>query len=102
MTAVPIGPDPERDARVAARRAADARKAGVALDHLLRHPSSGYGTEFVKLLGDYVVSRLHHNCHYDVPGPASACDCPPPYGRSMSPNPFCPVHGAGPGPGVAS
>lgn len=59
--------DPARDARVAARRAADARKAGIALDHLLRNPSSVYGTVFVELLGDYMESRIHHNCHYDVP-----------------------------------
>lgn len=32
------GPDPARDARVAARRAADARRAGRALDRMLTDP----------------------------------------------------------------
>jgi hypothetical protein len=77
---VPIAPDPARDARVAARRAADARKAGIALDHLLGcEGSTGPGgmreqhaAAFVELLADAIASRLQHNRHYGVPDEVAA------------------------------
>lgn len=93
---VPIAPDPARDARVAARRAEDAAKAGRALDNLLRSQGAMYrnrvaaGERFIEELGDYLVSRLQHNRHYGVApcghgcsegdncaGPASEGSCRP-------------------------
>jgi hypothetical protein len=74
---VPIAPDAARDARVAKRRAEDARKAGAALDRLLNRwwfpdgpddtPHTVLSDEFVEKVGDYVLSRIHHNGHYGVP-----------------------------------
>lgn len=76
---VPIAPDPERDKRVAARRRADAEKAGRALDRLLNRwhfpdgpddaPHTELSRDFVEEVGDYVLSQLHHNGHYGVPDP---------------------------------
>lgn len=89
----PIGPDAARDARVAARRADDARRAGRALDRYMvaweegigggpHLPIMDRGEAFVEAVGDYVLSRLHHNRHYAVPpcpgragGPCYRSDC---------------------------
>lgn len=75
---VPIAPDPERDKRVAARRAADAARAGVALDRLLawRGPAAVYDKGFAD---GYAASELHHNGHYGVPDSEAdqGCSCPP-------------------------
>jgi hypothetical protein len=66
-----IPPDPERDKRVAVRRAVDARRAGEALDRLL----ATYPPERLRTREDayvsgywhgYAASELHHNGHYDV------------------------------------
>jgi hypothetical protein len=66
----PIPPDAARDARVAARRAEDARKASVALDRLLaegtdnpRFNDSLYRAGWV---AGYAASEVHHNGHYGV------------------------------------
>jgi hypothetical protein len=68
-TAVPIKPDAARDARVAARRAADARKAGAALDRLIashgEQLQDGYYYEGWR--DGYEASEAHHNGHYGVP-----------------------------------
>lgn len=72
-----VPPDPARDARVAARRADDARRAGAALDRLL----SGHGGRDVILVdayylgwdAGYAASEEHHNCHYGVSGHGPAC-----------------------------
>lgn len=76
----PIPADPERDARVAARRAADARKAGAAFDRLLAETWTDRTTGrayFVKWYREgfrdgwsdgYAASELQHNRHYGVPG----------------------------------
>ena len=69
-----IPPDPARDARVAARRAADALKAGAALDRLLvPGPEAGmYAAGYLSGWDDgYAASDLHHNRHYGVPGVAA-------------------------------
>lgn len=80
----PIPADPERDARVAARRAADARKAGAALDRLLAETwpdrttgrayfVKGYREGFQDGWSDgYAASELQHNRHYGVPCPRPA------------------------------
>lgn len=71
---VPIAPDAARDARVAARRAADARKAGAALDRLLAGrawgrvilPQAydlGWQDGYATALRD---AELQHNRHSDV------------------------------------
>lgn len=66
---VVIAPDAARDARVTARRAADARKAGAALDALLSDDGSalvmmGYNNGWSD---GYLASVEHHNRHYVVP-----------------------------------
>lgn len=65
---VPIAPDPERDKRVAARRAADAARAGEALDKLLapRHVRSRLESYRAGWDDGYAASEEHHNGHYDV------------------------------------
>jgi hypothetical protein len=64
-----IPPDPERDKRVAARRAADAARAGSALDSLLGKVQREADREYVQAwLAGYAASELHHKCHYGVPG----------------------------------
>lgn len=74
-TPVPVAPDPERDKRVAARRAEDARRAGAALDRLLAEHGEqlqdGYYYEGWR--DGYEASLLHHNGHYDV-SPPDRCD----------------------------
>lgn len=74
-----IPPDPARDARVAARRAADAARAGRALDAMAPTPvravgaawQDGYREGFDKGWSDgYAASDLHHNRHYGVPDDA--------------------------------
>lgn len=63
-------PDPARDARVAARRAEDARKAGVALVDLMRQKQWIGAASYKEGWYDgYAASELHHNGHYG----ASAC-----------------------------
>lgn len=86
----PIPADPERDARVAARRAADARKAGAAFDRLLAETWTDRTTGrayFVKWYREgfrdgwsdgYAASELQHNRAYGVP----ACTCAEPSGLS--------------------
>ena len=67
--------DPDRDARREAYRADQRRKAARALDRLfdLTLPpdaaprySTAASERFVEAVGDYVLSRLHHNSHYGV------------------------------------
>lgn len=79
---VPVAPDPERDKRVAARRRADAIKAGLALGDLLNGATAndkayleGYREGFAD---GYSQSELHHNGHYGVP----PCTCHEPSGMS--------------------
>lgn len=72
---VAVPADPARDARVAARRAADARRAGRALDRLLSGTVPPVLREeaaaaFVEEVGDYVLSQLQHNRSYARSGPA--------------------------------
>lgn len=63
----PAGPDPARDARVAARRAADARKAGAALDRLLADPHVDVPYAYHAGYYDgYLAAGLHHNRAYGV------------------------------------
>jgi hypothetical protein len=86
---VPVPPDAARDARVAARRAADATKAGRALDRLLDAREDGKSQawqmdardRFIEEVGDYVLSRLQHNRHYvGVPsGPGEVRLVPDPH-----------------------
>lgn len=69
------GPDPERDARVAARRAEDAAKAGRALDRVLSDQGrtvymTGWHNGY---MDGYVASEAHHNSDYGVPG--EWCEC---------------------------
>jgi hypothetical protein len=68
--AVPVPPDPARDARVAARRAEDSRRASHALDRLLaaatREGARLYDTGWQD---GYAASELHHNRHYAVSDP---------------------------------
>jgi hypothetical protein len=65
----PIGPDPERDARVDAYRDRERRRAARALDRYIESvfvetPGLGMaackvaGDRFVEQVGDYVVARL--------------------------------------------
>lgn len=67
-----IPPDPARDARVAARRAEDARKASAALDRLVgdyyRKPAAEVLPKAydVGWLDGYAAAGLHHNRHYGV------------------------------------
>lgn len=67
-----IGPDPARDARVAARRAEDARKAGAALVRLLADRCDGLRCTCCGQLSDLqdavrdALSQRHHNGHYGV------------------------------------
>lgn len=67
-----VPPDPARDARVAARRAADARHAGRALDQLLTErfgpaQPSWSGVALDALLSErYGQSLTAHNGHYGV------------------------------------
>lgn len=79
-----VPPDPARDARVAARRAAEARRAGAALDRLFQGwcgradvpadpASAAAAADFVEALADAVASRLHHNRHYGVPDAGDPC-----------------------------
>lgn len=64
---VPIAPDPERDARVAKRRAEDARKAGLELDRRLANPRTLMGVSYNLGWDDgYAASQEHHNRHYGV------------------------------------
>jgi hypothetical protein len=66
---VPIPPNTERDKRVAARRAADAARAGAALDRLLAERPSPLRDQELYSTGywdGYAASQLHHNGHYDV------------------------------------
>jgi hypothetical protein len=85
-----IDADAARDARVAARRAEDARRAGLALDRLLtdgrkRWWDESYREGFISGFAEgYAASGLHHNRHYGVP----VCACADPEGQSG-----CPVHG---------
>lgn len=88
VSPVRIAPDPARDARVAARRAEDAAKAGRALDNLLRSQGAMYrnrvaaGERFIEELGDYLVSRLQHNRAYGVASEIPRCTCDEPSGMS--------------------
>ena len=66
---VPIAPDAARDARVAARRAADARRAGAALDRLLAGPPcAGRACTCCNTLSG-IEDALQHNRAYGVPLP---------------------------------
>lgn len=67
---VPIAPDAARDVRVAARRAADARKAGGALDRLLLRDvaTRAYDRGFEE---GYAASELQHNRAYVPPDVAT-------------------------------
>lgn len=82
---VPIAPDPARDARVAARRAADVRKASAALDRLIAAGGTARSAAEVAYRygwrDGYAASEEHHNRDYVVP------DDPHAYRRSG--------HGAG-------
>jgi hypothetical protein len=69
----PVRPpaDPERDKRVAARRAADAAQAGLALDRLYgdRAPMRRAELQSAYAAGwhdGYAASEEHHNGHYGV------------------------------------
>lgn len=64
---VRIAPDAARDARVAARRAEDARRAGAALTALLGDVQQEAGRLYIAAweIG-YAASQLHHNRHYGV------------------------------------
>lgn len=70
-------PDPARDARVAARRKADAHRYGMALAKLLgpdlsTEAATGLGKVFgVGWNAGYAASEEHHN--YGVSGPACTC-----------------------------
>jgi hypothetical protein len=72
----PIPPDPDRDARVAARRAEDARRAGRALDGLLSDSGKVlWGGGYDQGWRDgYRASQVHHNRHYAVPDDQGAWD----------------------------
>lgn len=66
-----IPPDPERDKRVAARRAADAARAGAALDRLLSARAGaaeaygvGWRDGYRACAEALLESELHHNRHY--------------------------------------
>lgn len=64
---VRIAPDPARDARVAARRAADARKAGRALDALLGLSSERMTQAYYMGWNDgHAAQGLQHNRAYGV------------------------------------
>ena len=87
---VPVAPDPERDKRVAFRRAEDARRAGLALDRLLGE-CDGLGCRCcnnLERLARLAQSELHHNGHYGVP----ACTCGP-HPAYDAECPRCGVHG---------
>jgi hypothetical protein len=72
---VPIAPDPARDARVAARRADDARRAGRALDRL-SNPRVHVGEAYNLGWQDgYAASELHHNRHYGAPAGSDDHEC---------------------------
>jgi hypothetical protein len=63
------GPDPERDARVAKRRAEDARRAGRALDALLQGSDDQHDLRNAYNAGwrdGYEASETHHNRDYGV------------------------------------
>lgn len=84
-------PDPERDKRVAQRRAEDARRAGAALDRLLAVGAmapeigeafrKGYGEGYHDGWSDgYAALEEHHNRHYGVflpTGGKMPADCCP-------------------------
>lgn len=60
-----IPPDPERDKRVAARRAADAARASLALDALLGQAQREGDRIYIKGWQDgHAACELHHNRHY--------------------------------------
>ena len=75
-----VPPDRDRDARVAARRVADAARAGRALDRMFAAGDGppmapeireafgkGYSEGFHDGWSDgYAASELHHNGHYGV------------------------------------
>jgi hypothetical protein len=61
---VKISQDAARDARVAARRAADARKAGAAIDRLFVQARTE--TYYHGWSDGYAASEVHHNGHYGV------------------------------------
>lgn len=64
----PAGPDPARDARVAARRTADAARAGRALDRLIASHGEKLqdGYYYEGWFDGYVEAGLHHNRAYGV------------------------------------
>lgn len=88
-----IPPDPARDARVAARRAEDARRAGAGLDRLLaeREPTDTADAYNMGWREGYLACELHHNRHYDV----AACHCTidTRNGSIVDRETTCPVHG---------
>jgi hypothetical protein len=93
----PIPPDAARDARVAARRAVDAARAGRALDRLLSevvelNPFQAFHAGWQARNAE---CELHHNRHYAVP---DRCQCPNgmPDGWGHDGGPACPRPAAGP------
>ena len=73
-----IGPDPERDKRVAARRAGDAAKARSALDRLISNGMeevervakaavAKLSDDIRKQLERYAASELQQKSHYGIP-----------------------------------
>jgi hypothetical protein len=70
-----IPPDRARDARVAARRAEDARRAGAALDQMFGPAGAGRAYNLGWSDG-YAASQLHHNRHYGVPAERRCCAAP--------------------------
>ena len=74
---VPIAPDPARDARVAARRAAYAALAGRALDKLLGAAQREADRAYAAAWSDGYAEGLQHNRAYGVsPIAAERRACP--------------------------
>jgi hypothetical protein len=119
--AVCVAPNPYRDARVAARRAADAARAGAALDRLLADMRGTTGIERHMYARGYkegwhegwlagnAASDLHHKGNYGVrqcyglssihPHPlgtrAADCpECPHPCDGGRCPDPVAHAEGA--------
>lgn len=79
---VSIRPDAERDARVAARRAADARKAGRALDRLTRAAASELSEMYGAGWRDgYAASEDHYVGIPSGPGEVTLTSVTPPCPR---------------------
>lgn len=93
-----VPPDSARDARVAARRAADARRAGRALDQLLTErfgpaEPSWAGAALDALLSErYGRSLTAHNGHYGVV--ERDCDLAESDCLKMDPSADCPAAGS--------